>query len=737
MKKIATLLCAAVLALSAAAVPANPKPGVVTQPDGRTLTVRLVGDEFYHFNTTLDDYTIVKNTAGAWVYAAQGDTGLKATAIVAHNPAERTAAEQAFLAKQPKRVTDIQAVARSKTARFNAQGPRRMKLFDYSKFHGLIVLVQPSDKQFSHGSDEAARAYYNTMVNTHNFTGFDNTTSGRYTGSVRDYYYENSNGIFDPVFDVVGPVTVNYKAEQFNNSSRAAFNSALSQLRNSTDFSIYDTDNNGYVDMVFFIVAGYGSNTQGNPSGLLWPHKSESLNTMVRFNGVYFDLYACSVEMNGSVGSTIVDGIGTICHEFTHVLGLPDLYDTNYATGGQSHDPGEWDIMAGGSYHNYSRTPAGYGIWERYALGFANPQVISQEGNYSLEALGNSNTGFIVKSPLAKEFFMIENRQPTKWDAYLPGHGMLVVRVDSASTSVWVDNNVNDNASRNYYEMVRPAATQATDYSGPCDAFPGATGTSRLSATTVIPWQTWNKTSMPLALNRITEDVDGNISFELIDESKINMLVEGFERMSVTTSGKSTGVQGDMVKWDLTNCDVMAPAASYRVGTHSVGMYQPSLIRMCEDMDKRCYAFSANIYNPNANEAKFKLNYSVDGGKTWKEVPNSIRTVPANSTAGVYWPLDFNEPVRFRMNMTSGTKTGRCYVDQVTVYHDGDFAPEYAKGDVDGSGIVDVDDVNAIVNIILGMKHSSDYKGVADVDGSGIVDVDDVNAVINIILGVD
>lgn len=738
MKKIATFLFGAALALQAAAVPAHPAPGVVTQPDGTTLSIRLCGDEFYHFNTTLDGYTVVKNTAGAWVYAVANDNKLTASTIVAHDASARTAMEQAFVATHTKRLTDRVAVEQSKQVRAVAQAPARMKLFDYSKFRGLIVLVQPSDTKFAHATDDETRQYYDTMVNTHDFTGFDNTSLGRFTGSVRDYYYDNSNGIFDPQFDIVGPVTVSYKATEINNKSRQAFINALGQVKNQVDFSKYDGDNNGYVDMVFFIVAGNGSNVSGNPSGLLWPHKSTGLNPYLKYNGVAFDVYACSTELTGAVGSNTIDGIGTICHEFTHVLGLPDLYDADYETNGQSHHPGEWDIMAGGSYHNYSRTPAGYGIWERYALGFANPPVISETGTYSLEALGNSNTGFIVKSPLPKEFFMIENRQSTKWDSCLPGHGMIVVRVDSASTAVWTGNSVNNNANRNYYELVRAATTDDTDYNGPCDSYPGATGTSRLGAGTVVPWQTWNKTSMPLSLNRISEDKNGVISFELIDEDDINMMVEGFENMAVSTTGKATKAQGEFTQWDFTNCDVMAPEATARVGAHSVGMYAPSLIRMCSDVEKRCYAFSANVYNPNASEAKFKLSYSIDGGNSWKEINNSIRTVPANSRGAVYWAMDFNEPVRFRMNMTSGTKTktSRCYIDEVTIYHDGDFSPIYVTGDVDGNGMVDVDDVNAVVNIILGLNSAADFKGVADVNDSGIVDVDDVNALINIILGI-
>lgn len=736
MKRLLSFVCGTAMTLAAMAVPANPKPVVMIQPDGTQVTARLCGDEFYHFSTTIDGYTIVKNTQGAWVYAIKKGEDIVASNVLAHDAEQRTADELSLLSSTPRGLTNGANVKSARRLRAAAQGPSYVQYFDYSKFHGLIVLVQPSDVSFSYGEAQEVQQLYSDMVNVHDYQGYDqNSTYGRFTGSVRDYYYDNSMGQFDPVFDVVGPVTVSYTSTQFNNGSRPAFNSALSKLNNSIDYSIYDTDNNGYVDMVFFIVAGYGSHVQGNPSGLLWPHMSRNLNIM-GLDGVKFDRYACSTEMEGAYNSGYLDGIGTICHEFSHVLGLPDLYDTDYATNGQSHEPGEWDIMAGGSYLNNARTPAGYGIFERYALGFANPTIITEKGDYSMQALGTSNEGFIVKSPVNKEFFMIENRQATKWDSYLPGHGMIVVRVDSTNTSPWNDNEVNDRLSHNYYEIVR--AAQTPEGNGLQDAFPGSTGTSRLGASTLTQWKTWSGQTMPRSLNKIVEN-NGLITFSFVDESDINMLEETFESMPVTTAGRATGVQGDITIWDYTNCDVQEPDNEHCLGVRSIGMWAPSMIRMSSNTDKHCYAFSADIYNQSINlDAKFKLYYSDDNGTTWKEVPNSVRTIPAYSKSAIYWKFDFDTPVRFRLNMTSGTKNKalRCYVDNVTIYYDGELQPEFPLGDVDGSGVVDIEDVNAAINIILKTKTTDQYPGSADLDNNGVVDIEDVNAIINIILKV-
>ena len=196
------------------------------------------------------------------------------------------------------------------------------------------------------------------------------------------------------------------------------------------NFKNYDRDNDGYVDLVYFIFAGNGSNYSGNDSRLFWPHRSAFY--YFRKDGVNLGDYASSVELAGwtdSPSTVKIDGIGTICHEFSHVLGLPDFYDTDYAQNGQSNDPGDWSVMAGGSYFNDGRTPVGYSLFERFAVGFANVTTITGEGSYTLENIDNSNTGFRLKTSVDKESFYLENRQRTKWNYYLPGTGMLVFRV--------------------------------------------------------------------------------------------------------------------------------------------------------------------------------------------------------------------------------------------------------------------------------------------------------------------
>ena len=314
MKKNLCLLLLGLLCLTGRAIPADPTPVRVTQPDGSVLTVSLHGDEFFHFTTTADGYTVVKNAAGYYTYARLDGGNLVSSGVVAHDKAQRTAADHAFLANVPKGLTSA-AQAQSGTMKLNRRNSAMRRvgadgLMDYDNFRGLIILINYTDKKFTMPSPGE---FYNDMVNTHDYTGY--VLNGRrvsMTGSVRDYFFDNSAHIFDPIFDVVGPVNVNYTSTQHQgtNNSEMIFNAALEAADSLVNYSDYDTDGDGYVDMVFFLVAGLSSNYSGNNEDLLWPHMYYLFRTPAH-DGVRFGLYACSTEIAGWAGyHSDVNGIG-------------------------------------------------------------------------------------------------------------------------------------------------------------------------------------------------------------------------------------------------------------------------------------------------------------------------------------------------------------------------------------------------------------------------------------------
>ena len=502
-------------ALTASAVPAHPRPVDVTQSDGTKLTVRLVGDEFYHYSMTVDGYTLLQRSNGDYVYAVQSGSQLKASNVIAHNPQMRNASELKMVSSLKKGLTDQKSIAQGKRIRNNRDKLMDPRRTDYQDFRGLVILIEYSDKTFTYGND-----YFDDLMNKENYTGYY-SSEGYYvpcTGSARDYYYDNSMGVFSPQFDVVGPVRVNYSCTtpQGYNNVGDIFVSAVNALNPSVDFSKYDGDGDGIVDMIYFIVAGYTANFSGNNSGYLWPHQYYMYYyTYNQYDGVYLGRYSCSGEIYGweYYGYTDPDGIGTIVHEFTHALGIMDLYDTDYESNGQANDPDAWDVMSGGSYLNSSRTPAGLSIWERYRLGFADiEQITEKQQGYTLEPVNTANYGYWIETPNDNEYFILENRQQTGWDAYLPGHGMLVTRVEYDENRWW-NNTINTQASHMYYELLRAGNGFGANDSDP---FPGTYNVTTLNNLTTPSLKTWDGQDNEMGLNNIAEN-NGIITFGVVN----------------------------------------------------------------------------------------------------------------------------------------------------------------------------------------------------------------------------
>ncbi|MCH4156569.1 MAG: M6 family metalloprotease domain-containing protein [Muribaculaceae bacterium] len=511
---------------TAFAVPACPQPVKVTQPDGSSLTISLVGDEFMHYNTTLDGYTVVKRSDGSYVYAALSNGAVVPSNVVAHDAFKRTASEKSYLWSVSKNMRP--SVNTSKMSRrlrdAGLIGTAKPKVYDYKHFHGLIIMVNFNDRKFSRTD---AHAVFDSIVNGHNFKGFKDAEKDSiipYSGSVCDYFRDNSMGMFNPKFDVAGPVDINYSCTypHSTDSISQVIKATLAAADSSVNYADYDVNGDGAVDMLYFIFAGFGSNFSGNNSGYVWPHAFYINNFApeLTLDGVTFGRYACSTELFGWENDIhYIDGIGTVCHEFSHVLGLPDLYDTDYTgSGGQSIFPKSWTIMANGSYLNKARTPCGYGLLERFLAGFTMPQTISSQGSYSLEPINTSNAGYKINSGQDSVCFLLENRQLTGWDQYLKGHGMLVFRADTTNMDVWYDNTINCDPSHDYYVLVRANCqydTTGTWLDSAYDPFPGTGNVTSINNDSIEPnLRSWSGKNCPFVISGIKED-NGVISFNV------------------------------------------------------------------------------------------------------------------------------------------------------------------------------------------------------------------------------
>lgn len=527
--RLTCLTAFAACALAVGAVPAKPQPFAFVQPDGSVITVSLRGDERAHCYVS-DDGCILINKDQALYYATLDEQGrLAATSMLAQDADKRSSAAKDLLATINQ---DELAQALVKQERLSTRGPRGNSnaqaqspaknedeqqgknyygLFPGTHFpahgeqHGLVILVEYQDVSFT---TRDANDYFTRMLNDEGFS----QNGG--TGSARDYFIDSSNGIFTPVFDVYGPVTLSHNREYYggNNSwgddqhPEQMVIEACQQLDDEVDFSIYDGDGDGKIDMVFIFYAGRGE-ASGGGSDTVWPHSWDITSAgggVQIFDGVQADHYACSNELQS--GNT-PDGIGTFVHEFSHVLGLPDLYATSYT--GAFH-PASYSVLSSGNYNNSSHTPPTYSIFERTALGWMEPQLLTEAGDYTLEDIKDTNTGFCLATGKDTEYFLFENRQKKGWDAYIPGHGMIVWHIDY-NEGIWNSNIVNNSSTHQYVDM-EEADNIKNEATRDGDPFPGASNVVRITDRTSPNLRTWDNEKTSFPITQIVES-NGLISF--------------------------------------------------------------------------------------------------------------------------------------------------------------------------------------------------------------------------------
>ncbi|MGM9837071.1 MAG: M6 family metalloprotease domain-containing protein [Paludibacteraceae bacterium] len=477
MKRLVNTLIICVAVATAWAVPARRGGIVVTQADGTEINVFQHGDEYFHWTT---------NSQGEWI--ERGEDGMYKVVPALSETEIRTR-----IAKSPRRIAN-----QVKTASPLNIAPR-----------GLVILVNFSDKAFA-----TSKAEMDSMLNGQNYTrSYSYTYNGeKYNisaqGSARQYFNESSFGQYTPQFDVVGPVTVSQKMAYYGGDNDAyAYKMVVEACKKAdqqfnVDFSQYDNDNDGDVDFVYFFYAGYGE-ADSHIANTIWPHSYEMDeyakyydDASIDLDGKHINKYACSNEINYL--SKKYDGIGTFCHEFSHVLGLPDMYITQANSNHRTLDT--WDIMDYGPYNNDGNTPPAYSGYERFFMGWIQPRILTQpelvtlpEVNSSKEVLLISATdkhNLIGNDPSPITFYLLENRQQTGWDKYLEGHGLMLTKINY-SYQKWYNNIVNDYSSSMGIDLIEadglaPEYDENDSENGyfakPGDLFPtGATSYTKIS----------------------------------------------------------------------------------------------------------------------------------------------------------------------------------------------------------------------------------------------------------------
>lgn len=401
------------LTLTANAVPARRGQWrLLTLTDGTHVRAQLCGDEHAHWWQADDGTRYVENAEAGNYKAVQQ------------------------IVQSKRRPTFSSAKGR------NALSPKRASSVGNSLFkgekRGLIILVEFPDMRFSKDSPQQL---YSRIANEHGFS------EDAFNGSVRDYFIAQSGGQFTLDFDVVGPVMMRHGYSYYggnddngsDQNAEAMIQEACRGVNDSVDFSRYDWDGDGVVEEVFVLYAGQGE-ADGGSANTIWPHMYNLSYTYsnLRLDGVTIDTYACASELNGD---NQLDGIGTFCHEFSHCMGFPDVYDTNNSG---NYGMGSWDLMDYGSYNGNGYTPAGYTGYEKMICGWTTPVELTADTTVSnVSALNDMGQTYIIYNQGNRnECYIIENRQRSGYDSYLPGHGLLIEHIDY-DADIWFYNAVN------------------------------------------------------------------------------------------------------------------------------------------------------------------------------------------------------------------------------------------------------------------------------------------------------
>lgn len=441
-QKLLTLFVFCVLTLQLFAVPAIPYPITRVQPDGSVVTLYMHGDETVHCMTDKSGWIVKQDIDGFLKYVQQDNT------LSNH----RVGDVLPNAAVNVKEWMESEVVV---SARNNAAtAPKRAATYPKKGSPvSLVILVNFADREFVIPN---ARQEFEKMLNEPGYS------ENEATGSAYDFFVASSQGQFAPQFDVVGPYTLPGTIEDYGYNNRNGNDSNPRKMitdackaadEAGVDFTKYDTDSNDVVDNVFVYYAGYNE-AEGADANTVWPHRSVVSNSASYDGKTIYD-YACTSELKGN-RDTIMAAIGTFCHEFGHVLGMPDYYHTQDS---EMKTLGYWNTMDRGSYLNESRTPPLYSAYDRFYIGWLTPRELTQPEYLILEPLtqadsivDTSRQAFLVSAeahnmdganPNPREFFIVEYRTKTGWDRFLSAEGVLFWHIDYNSR-YWTGNSVNN-----------------------------------------------------------------------------------------------------------------------------------------------------------------------------------------------------------------------------------------------------------------------------------------------------
>lgn len=619
--------------------------------DGTEIRVELRGDEFCSYWQAADGRKFVENNTTGYY-------------------------EIADMKKMTAKADQMRLTARRNSKKLMTRGALGGDHQPYiGTKKGLIILVQFTDKQFW---AEHTPALYERIANEEGFNEMG------FRGSVKDYFKDQSYGQFELDFDIVGPVNLSHNYAYYgaptgdSNDNGKALGEMVIEACEAVDgevnFNDYDWDGDGEVDQIFILYAGHGE-ASWNDKNTIWPHEwnlRSALGRTITLDGAKIDTYACSCELgiktSDKSNEECIDGIGTICHEFSHCLGLADMYDTSYSG---NYGMGKWGIMDNGSYNGDGYLPANYTSYERWYAGWIQPTELTEDCQINnMKDLASSGEAYIIYNDNNKnEYYMLENRQLNGWDAGLPNSGLLILHVDF-DANVWKQNLVNSTSRQRCTIFIAdndPNNNEAGDIY-PYGYNNSLTNTSTPAAT-LNNMNTDGSKYMNKSIRNITRNSDGTVSFSFENENNSNsdyqlpqsyIFYESFDKCNGKggNDGNFSATTSGTVSYDNTGWSSTSSRSAYQCAQYGSSMIAGSVTSPEITIDGTyTLQFKAAPY---ANEANnIYLEIKEGSGSLSK---NSF-VLKSNTWSAFKTDVTANGPVKIRFYVNSG----RFYLDKVCV----------------------------------------------------------------------
>ncbi len=696
---VAAVWIAAFNALEVSGKPAWKGTLRLSQPDGSTVLAKLAGDEYGHVMTDLEGNALVQNGDGYWCYAFYSQDGsVHSSGIIAGGPQKanpsakqipydilsRNAADRRLsmwqsriltLNKSSNQASDTQSsygatashegqhnsgaqnnsgISSSRSAITTSEadpdtgGQPGTDSSNVVTRHCLILLAEFSDLKMTYTTDKFENIINGEIGSAKKYFEDQFLEAGKFTFEVgplvtlsrtHDYYGKNENGKNDV------------------NAPQAVAEACRLAEKSGIDFSRFDDDGDGTVDNVFLFVAGKDE-AEGGGDNCIWSYTwdLESAGIKLSLNGKKIGRYCISSELGlRSNGKYLFTTIGTFCHEYSHSLGLMDMYDTDLESSGGTSKClwGSTSLMDRGNYNNEGKTPPYYNAIDRDMLGIGKPEEL-KEGRYLLEPVSENGRFFKYETSNPGEYYLIECRSNSNWDTYIGGKGLAIYHIDKSGNDTgwspvyernataaerWISNEVNCRPLHECAEMIESFA-KAEDAS---QIFWPFARNNSFSSQTTPAFKFWDGTFSPLSITEIMT-VGDKISFKVVKS-------ESSSPANVVSSSKAIFQNTAIIQWATDIEDNNAEAhilwglsgkanQEDKVLPYEAGKYA---IRLEGLKPATAYTLKIHYENGNAKSKETEINFTTKslytGGMPFIYLNDVARNEDGTFQAGSQLPL--------------------------------------------------------------------------------------------------